>query len=337
VSATARRRRPRPTDQPLGRARVAVSILDADLGNLAHAVRRAEREGADRIHLDVMDAHFVPNLTFGARTIKALRRRTKLPFDAHLMVAEPGRYLDEYLDAGCDSITFHVEIQERIEPTLRRIRGAGRAAGLAVKPGTPLSTLEPFRELLDIVMVMTVEPGFGGQSFMADVARQKIPLARELLSHKLYGAEIHVDGGVHRETAEIAGGLGADILVVGSALWVEGHDMGREIRLIRALADEGYQHQLNGGVPPIPRDKMVTFATLPRPQAKRLQAEIEAAGVPVLLFRAPGDAEEAAGATPARMHWDLLLPATAEAGVAARFGERLANLERESVAAPRPA
>jgi ribulose-phosphate 3-epimerase len=337
VSPTSRGRRPRPSDQPRGRARVAVSILDADLGNLAHGVRRAEKEGADRIHLDVMDAHFVPNLTFGARTIKALRRRTRLPFDAHLMVDEPGRFLDEYLDAGCDSITFHVEVEEPIEPTLRRIRAAGRAAGLAVKPGTPVSALEPFRELLDIVMVMTVEPGFGGQSFMADVARTKIPLARALLSHKLFGAEVHVDGGVHRETAEIAGGLGADILVVGSALWIEGHDMGREIRLIRALADEGYQHQLNGGVPPIPRDKMVTFATLPRPQAKRLQAEIEAAGVPVLLFRTQGEAGDEAVGPPARTRWDLLLPASAEAGVTARFGDRLANLEREAVAPPRPA
>lgn len=332
-----RRRRPRPAAQPLGRARVAVSILDADLGNLAHALRRAEREGADRIHLDVMDAHFVPNLTFGPSTIKALRHRTKLPLDAHLMVEEPGRYLDEYLDAGCDSITFHVEIDEPIEPTLQRIRAAGRAAGLAVKPATPIRTLEPFRQLLDIVMVMTVEPGFGGQSFMADVARQKIPLARELLAHKLYGAEIHVDGGVHRETAEIAGGLGADILVVGSALWIEGHDMGREIRLIRALADEGYQHQLNGGVPPIPRDKMVTFATLPRPQAKRLQAEIEAAGVPVLLFRTREEAAAAANPAADRARWDLLLPASAEAGVAARFSERRTSLERESVSATRPA
>lgn len=358
MNPATRRRRPRPDDQPRGRARVAVSILDADLGNLGHAVRRAEREGGDRIHLDVMDGHFVPNLTFGPKSIKALRRRTRLPFDAHLMIDEPGRYLDDYLDAGCDSITFHVEIEEPIEPTLRRIREAGRAAGLAVKPGTPLSALEPYRDLLDIVMVMTVEPGFGGQRFMADVAREKLLPARRLLAHKLYGGEVHVDGGIHRETAEIAGGLGADILVVGSALWVEGHDMGREIRLIRALADEGYQHQLNGGVPPIPRDAMVTFASLPRPQANRLQAEIESAGVPVLLFRtrelavdaAPDrtvdDEPSAAGsvaaeaaaqvaqpAPAARVHWDLLLPASAEVAVTERFGDRRASLEREAATA----
>jgi ribulose-phosphate 3-epimerase len=326
----ARKRRPVP-DQKLGRARVAVSILDADLGNLAHAVRRAEREGADRIHLDVMDAHFVPNLTFGPKTIKALRRRTRLPLDAHLMVSEPGRFLDDYLDAGCDSITFHVEIDEEIAPTLRRIREAGRAAGLAVKPGTPLSVLEPYRELLDIVMVMTVEPGFGGQRFMVDVAREKLLAARGLLAHKLHGAEVHVDGGINRETAEIAGGQGVDILVVGSALWIEGHDMGREIRLIRALADEGYQYQLNDGVPPIPRDSMVTFASLPKRLADRLQAEIEAAGVPVLLFRAATPAEDEP--PDARRRWDLLLPASSAAAVTERFAERRDALELEAASA----
>jgi ribulose-phosphate 3-epimerase len=312
----------------LGRARVAVSILDADLGNLAHAVKRAESEGADRIHLDVMDAHFVPNLTFGPRTIKALRRRTRLPFDAHLMVSEPGKFLEQYLDAGCDSVTFHVEIREPIAPTLERIRAAGRAAGLAVKPKTPLTALEPYRELLDIVMVMTVEPGFGGQEFMADVAKAKLLAAREVLSHKLHGAEVHVDGGVNRDTAELVGGLGVDILVVGSALWVKGHDMGREIRLIRALADEGYQYQLNAGKPPIPRDRLVTFATLPRGSARAFQAEIEAAGIPALIFRSPATA--GTDHDDDRTEWDVLVPASAEANAVERFGKRRAQLRRSA-------
>jgi len=310
----------RASAAPIGaRARIAASILDADLGNLAHAVTRAESEGVDRIHLDVMDAHFVPNLTFGPKTIKALRRRTRIPFDAHLMVSEPGRFIDEYLEAGCDSITFHVEIEEEIAPTLRKIRAAGRAAGLAVKPNTPLAALDRYKELLDIILVMTVEPGFGGQTFMTDVARAKLLAARAYLAHRLHGAEVHVDGGVNRETAELVGGLGVDVLVVGSALWLKGRDMAREIRLIRTLADEGYQYQLNGGKPPIPRDRMVVFATLQRIGARTLRDEIEAAGIPVLLFRSPDDPPEMDDEI---RRWDLLVPASAEAAARARFGKR---------------
>jgi ribulose-phosphate 3-epimerase len=291
-----------------GRARVAVSILDADHSNMAHAIHRAEREGADRFHIDIMDGHFVPNLTFGPKMIEGIRPRTELPLDAHLMISDPQQYVDEFLEAGCDSITFHVEVKAaQIEPTLKAIRAAGRAAGLAVKPKTPLSALEPYRHLLDIILVMTVEPGFGGQAFMKDVAAEKILAAREYLSHKPVGAEVHVDGGVNRESAEFVGGLGVDVLVVGSVLWIKGRDMGREIRLVRALADEGYQYRLNDGRPPIPRDAMVTFTQLPKHLAWRLMAEIEQGGIPVIPLRGSG-----AFNPDGVRDYDLLVPASAE-------------------------
>jgi ribulose-phosphate 3-epimerase len=216
-------------------ALVSASILDADLSSLRHECRRALRAGSDRIHLDVMDGHFVPNITFGPGIVKRLRAIGKQPFDAHLMISEPGRYVDQFIDAGCDSITFHVEVEEPIAPTLVRIRKAGRLAGLALKPATPLSALDPYRDLLDIVMVMTVEPGFGGQQFMADAAAKIGP------AHQVF-----LDGGANRDSAELCGRLGVDVLVVGSVLWKKGVDIEREISLIKALADRGYRHRARG-------------------------------------------------------------------------------------------
>ena len=275
---------------------------------MAYAVRRAEREGADRFHIDVMDGHFVPNLTFGPRMIKGIRPRTELPLDAHLMISDPLQYVDEFLDAGCDSITFHVEIDPaQVEPTLRKIRAAGRAPGLAVRPKTPLSALEPYRGLFDIVLVMTVEPGFGGQEFMRDVAAEKILAARDLLTHKPVDGEVHVDGGVNRESAEFVGGLGVDILVVGSVLWKKGRNMGREIRLVRALADEGYQYRLNDGKPPIPRDAMIVFAQLPKHLAWAFMRDIEQGGIPVIPLRGSGRFNP-----DGIRDYDLLVPASAE-------------------------
>jgi ribulose-phosphate 3-epimerase len=226
------------------RTLVSASILDSDLSNLGRECRRVLKAGSDRIHLDVMDGHFVPNITFGPGLIGRLRKIGKEPFDAHLMISEPGRYMDQFIDAGCDSITFHVEVEEPIEPTLLRIRKAGRLAGLAIKPATPLTALDPYRDLIDIVMIMTVEPGFGGQKFMTGAAA-KIGLARDVFRDRPGEApsrrEVHVDGGVNRDSAAQCGALGADILVVGSTLWKKGRDVSEEIRAIKALADGAYK------------------------------------------------------------------------------------------------
>ncbi len=222
------------------RVLVSASILDSDLSSLSAECRKVLKAGADRIHIDVMDGHFVPNITLGPGIIKRLRKIGKQPFDAHLMISEPGRYMDQFIDAGCDSITFHVEVEEPIEPTLIKIRKAGRAAGLAIKPATPLSALDPFRDLLDIVMVMTVEPGFGGQEFMADAAQKILP-AHTIFAGRAVPGEVHVDGGVNRQSAAMCGRMGADVLVVGSTLWKKGRDISDEITRIKTLADEGFR------------------------------------------------------------------------------------------------
>jgi ribulose-phosphate 3-epimerase len=221
----------------VARVEVAASILTADFGNLYRVVRKLEKAGVDRLHLDVMDGHFVPNITFGPDVVAAVRRLTTLPLDVHLMISEPARYAPDFLKAGADTITFHVEVYESAEQkhdTLRRIKQERRVAGLAVSPATDVDAVRPYLAELGIIMIMTVEPGFGGQRFLEDAA-SKIADARRLLADRP-GAAVHVDGGVNAETAPIVGRYGAQVCVVGSALFQRGRDAAREVDEVRAGA-----------------------------------------------------------------------------------------------------
>lgn len=216
---------------------VAASILTADFGNLYRVVRKLERAGVDRLHLDVMDGHFVPNITFGPDVVAAFRRLTHLPLDVHLMISEPSRYVARFLEAGSDSVTFHVEVDEPDEvklETLERIRAARRQPGLAVSPGTGIDAVRPFIDSLAVILIMTVEPGFGGQRFMATEA-PKIAEARRLFGVRPDTA-VHVDGGVSSDTAPIVGTFGVDVCVVGSALFQRGHDAVREVEGVKRAA-----------------------------------------------------------------------------------------------------
>ncbi len=224
------------TDRRPSQALVAASILDCDLARLGDEIRRAEDAGVDRIHVDIMDGHFVPNLTFGWKTVEAIRRVTTLPFDAHLMITDPLRWGPMFVEAGCESVSLHVEVEERqVRPALELIRAAGRAAGLSLRPGTPLDALTPYRDLLDIILVMTVEPGFGGQSFMTDVANTKLAAARAWLD-PAGACEVQVDGGGRAATAEVIGRGGTDVIVSGSALY-RAEDMVAEVAAIKAIAN----------------------------------------------------------------------------------------------------
>ncbi len=194
---------------------IAPSMLKCDFGNLATEVRRLEEAGAHVIHWDVMDAHFVPNLSYGALVIERLREVTQLPFDAHLMVSEPARYLDGYLRAGCDWITVHIEAVPDPVAILTEIRGAGRCAGLALNPGTPVSAVMPFVEHCDLVLVMSVEPGFGGQSFIP-ASIEKVAELRRLAGDDVL---ISIDGGIAPKTAAAPFDAGADVFVAGSSIF----------------------------------------------------------------------------------------------------------------------
>ncbi|MDD2955119.1 MAG: ribulose-phosphate 3-epimerase [Oscillospiraceae bacterium] len=198
--------------------KISPSVLAADFSDLRREAQAMENAGVPMLHLDVMDGHFVPNLSFGAPVIRSLRPYSGLLFDVHLMISDPLRYLDDYVKAGADLITFHLESDSEPGETIRAIRAKGKKAGLALKPATPWSAAEPYLDELDMLVVMTVEPGFGGQSFMEDMM-PKVRALRQELIRRGKDMDIMVDGGIAPSTAKTAVQNGANVLVAGSALF----------------------------------------------------------------------------------------------------------------------
>jgi ribulose-phosphate 3-epimerase len=197
---------------------IAPSILAADFARLGEQVRETERGGAQRIHIDVMDGHFVPNLSMGPQVVKALRRVTGLPLEVHLMIEHPGKFTEAFFRAGADSVIVHIEVVPDPRPLIQTVHSGGKKIGLAVKPDTPVAALEPFLSEVDLALCMTVHPGFGGQSFLPE-SPERIRQLRQLIQRIKPACELEVDGGIEPHTVPIAVQAGANVLVIGTAIF----------------------------------------------------------------------------------------------------------------------
>ncbi len=225
--------------------KLAPSILAADFARLGEQVAEAERAGADRIHVDVMDGHFVPNISMGAPIVQSLRRVTRLPLEIHLMISDPDAFLDEFVEAGADAFLIHWEGNANLHRTVQRIKGLGKRAGVVINPATPAAVLEEILQDLQQVLIMTVNPGFGHQQFLPTTV-PKIRRVREMIEQVKPEGDVEVDGGIDADTAPSAVAAGANVLVAGTAIFNEREGVAAAMDRLRASVQQrwGQPHQV---------------------------------------------------------------------------------------------
>lgn len=216
--------------------KIAPSILAADYANFASELKRIEETSAEYVHIDIMDGQFVPNISFGADVVASMRKHSKLVFDCHLMVVNPERYVDAFAQAGADIMTIHAESTLHIHGALQKIKAAGMKAGVVINPGTPVSAIESVLSLVDQVLIMTVNPGFGGQAFIPETL-EKVAKVAQLRDEKGYDFDIEVDGGVDNKTIKACYDAGANVFVAGSYLF-KASDLAAQVETLRVALDD---------------------------------------------------------------------------------------------------